>query len=278
MCIVMDYTGVDGEACLASYLVELEVLTRSPRTVKIRRSQIGTWLRWLKSGDIPVEAATRMDVVAFLARFPSAATRQAYRAALMSFYRWLADSEMVPRNPTRRLPPVHVPKRKPRPIPDYLISEALGRATPAERSMIILGRFAGLRASEIAAAHRDYLSGDPGRELVTVVGKFDKQRELPAHPLVIQVLARAEGFVFPSPIRRGQPIVPGRVSDHMSDLLPGDFGAHSLRHAFGSAAYRQTRDLRLVQEWMGHADPATTAGYVEVEHDWAAMTAMHLVA
>lgn len=40
-----------------------------------------------------------------------------------------------------------------------------------------------------------------------------------------------------------------------------DATAHHLRHWFGTKTYEACRDLRVVQELMGHASPVTTAGY-----------------
>ncbi|HET6299160.1 MAG TPA: site-specific integrase, partial [Kribbella sp.] len=45
-------------------------------------------------------------------------------------------------------------------------------------------------------------------------------------------------------------------------LLLGDWTGHSLRHRFASAAYAVDRDLRAVQELLGHSKPETTARYV----------------
>ena len=36
---------------------------------------------------------------------------------------------------------------------------------------------------------------------------------------------------------------------------------HQLRHRFGTGTYRVTRDLRVVQELLGHESVSTTAGY-----------------
>jgi site-specific recombinase XerC len=36
---------------------------------------------------------------------------------------------------------------------------------------------------------------------------------------------------------------------------------HQLRHWFGTETYRARRDLRVVQELLGHASPMSTAGY-----------------
>ncbi len=41
-------------------------------------------------------------------------------------------------------------------------------------------------------------------------------------------------------------------------------GPHSARHTHGTRSYAATRDLRLVQDELGHADPSTTAIYAHV--------------
>lgn len=41
---------------------------------------------------------------------------------------------------------------------------------------------------------------------------------------------------------------------------------HQLRHRFGTGTYHATRDLRVVQELMGHSSPVTTAGYAAFDN------------
>ena len=41
-----------------------------------------------------------------------------------------------------------------------------------------------------------------------------------------------------------------------------DASIHDLRHWFGTKLYESTKDIRLVQEMMGHESPETTAVYV----------------
>jgi integrase len=259
------------------YLTELRVAGRSPETMRVRRYQVQAWLAWLAGQGLSPGTAARGDAVAFLALFPDPQTRAAYRSAIRGYQSWLVLDGRRDDDPTARLPAVRCPAGMPHPIPDDLVVAALAHASDAHRAMILLGRFAGLRVSEIAAAHRDYLCGPRGSEVVRLRGKGGRVRELPAHPQVADVLGAASGWLFPSPHRAG-PIRAGTVSWELSDLLPGEWTAHSLRHAFASEAYQRTKDLRLVQSWLGHQSPLTTVGYVGIVQDFAAMRSMHLVA
>ncbi len=44
-------------------------------------------------------------------------------------------------------------------------------------------------------------------------------------------------------------------------------GAHLLRHSYATFVYNQTRDLRLVQELLGHADSKTTQIYTHIDNE-----------
>jgi site-specific recombinase XerD len=55
-----------------------------------------------------------------------------------------------------------------------------------------------------------------------------------------------------------------RLGKLITEALPGDWTAHTLRHRFGTVAYQATGDIRAVQELLGHASPTTTAIYTKV--------------
>ncbi len=48
-------------------------------------------------------------------------------------------------------------------------------------------------------------------------------------------------------------------------IEPGAFSAHRFRHAFATKMLRETRDLALVQELLGHESPTTTRIYAKVD-------------
>lgn len=263
---------------IKNYLDELRFLNRSPGTVRLRGYQLVGWVDWLTASGLDLTSCERAHVVAYLSQFESPETRASNSAAIRGLCGWLVATRQRQSDPTWRLPAVHRNESDVLPVPDAVLSASLAIAGADERAMIVLGRFAGLRAAEIAGAHRRYLRGPNGAEVIRLRGKGGKWRELPAHPEVASVLRARDGWVFPSPVREGVPILPGTVSAKLRDLLPEPWTAHTLRHAFASDVYARTRDIRLVQEWLGHADPRTTARYVQVHRDRSVIGDLRLAA
>ena len=72
------------------------------------------------------------------------------------------------------------------------------------------------------------------------------------------------GWLFPSTQNPTKPLQPEWVGKLMAAALPEDWAAHSLRHRFASTAYASVRDIRAVQELLGHARPETTSRYAAV--------------
>ena len=140
------------------------------------------------------------------------------------------------------------------------------------RAWLVLAAWAGLRAMELAALRReDVHEHDDPPMLVVRDGKGQKGRAVPLSRLVLDELApildahdSAHPWLFPSRLDHRRSVSAGTVSnlanEHLRSLGNPDT-LHSLRHRFASELYRVTLDLRLCQEMLGHASPATTAIY-----------------
>lgn len=243
---------------------------------------IDDWLAWLASGTAAAStlrqrryiirafaarhdllAATPDDVQSHLLAFRGGAEgRKSVLSTLRGFYRWALAADLIDRDPTRLARPITVDAGVPRPLPEPILRAALERADRETTVMLLLGAYAGLRRSEIAGLHCDNVT-DIG---LIVTGKGGKTRRVPAHPLLAPHL-HADGWFFPSPRHPGRHVTGDYVAARVCAVLPDGWTAHNLRHRFATQAYRSTKDIRAVQQLLGHASPTTTARYTLVDQD-----------
>lgn len=194
-------------------------------------------------------------------------TRKSARSSIRSYFAWAERTGLREDNPAANLLTVKVPQGKPKPTPEHVLDAALHDASPEVVLMILFGAYAGLRRSEIAQLRWSDITPYG----VRVLGKGGRTRVVPLHPRIVAELDAydsGEGdWLFPSPVRRGDHVSGDYVSKWLKDALGGAYTAHTLRHRFGTAVYRKCKDIRAVQELLGHTKPETTARYVLIDHD-----------
>lgn len=229
----------------------------------------------------PLIDASRHDIEAWLATKPLAPrARYTYISCLHGYYTWAIREDLATVDPTVYLDRPRLPKAIPRPMAVNDLDLALRMAPPRMRAWLTLAAYEGMRCKEIAGLRVDDLltTFDPPM-LVVSAAKGGRQRVLPLNvraeaALVDAGIPRA-GYVFirQDRPRSGEPIKPRSVSEYIGKYLHGlgiNATAHMARHLFATAVYRQTRDLRLVQELLGHSSPSTTAGYTAFSPSLAA--------
>jgi integrase/recombinase XerC len=203
-------------------------------------------------------------------------TRRAYACHIRAFYRWAVHTGIVSSDPSTMLTVPRVPRHLPRPIDEADLALALAAARPKMRAVLTLAAYAGLRCIEIAGLDWSDLrrEGD-GAYLHVRHGKGSKERTVEIGTTVIKAL-QAYGIK-----RRGAMFLglDGARADAKSISRSGNryLAAHSipatmhqLRHRYGTIAYQISRDLRMVQEQLGHSSPQTTAGYARPSPEAAA--------
>jgi site-specific recombinase XerD len=210
---------------------------------------------------------------------PKPSTRNAYCAALDALYGFLTATQRRADNPAKALSRVRQRRGLPRPLESddlRLYMKAARGMGPRYYALAALGAGAGLRLTEAATLAWEAV----GREQLRIRGKGEKERDVPITPWVAEALAEwrsacpSPTWVFPSmwgPRKRtGRPISRKYASDlhyRVADAagLPRlAYGFHRLRHTFATEALEGSRDLRAVQELLGHSSPATTAVYTLV--------------
>lgn len=243
-----------------------ELLTsagRSADSIKLRNYQLRCFARAV--GCTPYEVTTD-NLVEYLSR-PGWGrnTRRSARTALRGFYGWATATDRIPRDPTRTLLSIPVDLGKPRPASDDALSLGLLAARTDVTLMIRLGAHAGLRCCEIARVRSDHVEYGRGGYSLRVRGKGDKVRMVPLSPGLAHQLLEYRGVVFPGQIDGH--LSAGYVSKLISEALPEGVTAHMLRHRFASRAYAGSKDIRAVQELLGHASVSTTQVYTAVDDD-----------
>lgn len=191
-------------------------------------------------------------------------TMRAYRASLRAFYTWGQGVGRRVDNPGLLMPSVRMPRGVPRPAPEDVYRAALLVSDERVRLMVHLAAICGLRRGEISRVrHQDVVPDLVGWSL-RVVGKGGHVRMVPLpEELAVDLRRLATGWVFPSPSRPG-PLTAAHVGKLVSRALPEGWTCHTLRHRCGTVAYAATKDLRAVQELLGHARTDTTALYTKI--------------
>lgn len=197
-------------------------------------------------------------------RHLAADTRHSILSSWKLFYRWAVARRFVLLDPTLLIEQIPVPVRMPRVAPDEAVQRGLVNATPRDRGLVMLGRYACLRLTEITTLHMRDRRG----EVLLIRGKGDKERYVyvnqplgVALDLLEELLPRGHYF-------------PGETDGHLHPQsvhkiikrVTG-WNPHALRHAGATAAYRGTGDLRAVQEMLGHASLSTTQRYLHLDDD-----------
>lgn len=251
-----------------------------PTTIEMRTVRLRCFAAW---ADKPWHDVTADDIERFLASrtgVDAAAlgsrTRYCWISHLGCFFHWAIRKGFLEHNPTLSMDRPRLARLLPRPIDQDDLARAIDAADSTLAAMLIFASHMGLRCCEISRLHTNDILATVEPAMVLVHGKGGKDRTVPLHPRAQAALAwlPKRGWLFRRP--DGRQLTPAEVSIAIRGHLRAhdvDATAHQLRHWFGTALYRATQDLRLVQELMGHSNPATTASYAA----WAARDAASAV-
>jgi len=160
-------------------------------------------------------------------------------------------------------------------LPKYLKwseVEELARYPDSERDRAILTTLAyeGLRVSELCNLAPDDIDHN-GRWLKVVQGKGKKDRVIPLHPKVSDAIKWYVGEYF-FDLWEGESVFPlstGTVRYIVKKYakligLPAWVHPHTLRHSIAIKMLEETRDLRAIQLFLGHASIQTTTIYLQM--------------
>lgn len=268
---VIHASDLSNEAVVAAYLNALRAQKRSQHTVDHRRellTRVGDFIH-----PTTLSLATFEELLDWQTSIATldAGTVAGYVSNVRVFYRWLVrPMRILGVSPAEDLVIPRVPARQPRPMPEADFQWTVRSCgDPLMTVWLYLARYAGLRCCEIAILRRDDVRDETdGTHRLHIIGKGRKERFVPISAELREELApwmRSQGYLW---VRvDGKPFRSRNVVDRFSDFFHSinmPYTAHQLRHLYGTDALERSRDIRLVQESMGHASVATTQLYTQV--------------
>ena len=206
-------------------------------------------------------------------------------SALRAFFAFAVDEGRLKKNPAELLEnpklPQHLPEVLTRDEMEALLAkpDLRDKCGKRDRCMLELLYAAGLRVSELCTLCVPDL--DLQRGLVRVFGKGSKERLVPLHDQMQQMLAQYIATCRPSFTPTGNQLFVNRSGRGLTRqyvwkmvkkyALEADIrraiSPHTFRHSFATHLLEGGADLRAVQMLLGHADISATEIYTHVQAD-----------
>lgn len=255
---------------LREHLLWLRMRGRSERTLACRRRALVRLAEFL-GGDPSTATGRELYIWQVGLAETSIETMRWQTALVRPYFRWLHDRGVRPDNPAALLP---VPSRKrglPRPMAEQKVMAMLAKAPARLLPWLILAAWCGLRAMEIAELRVEHLTVDhKGQAWCLVHGKGGTVREVAIPDWAWPHVRGAAADAGPCWRKvKGFGAVNAKLVSQLSNAYLRRIGItdtlHSLRHRAATLMLEQNGgDIALVQDFLGHADPATTRIYTQV--------------
>ena len=258
----------------------------SRQTLRSYQRDLNRFRAWVETCDLDQWAHVQhADVRTYISELKLAGLAsksiQRHLSSIRSFYRFLQRHHGHEDNPADGVSSPKAPNRLPRTLGAEEVSVMLDGDYGdwheiRDHAMFELFYSSGLRLSELVNIDISHI--DLNANQIRVTGKGNKQRVLPVGNKAIEAIDEWLAFrsdanpqdqaLFVS--QAGKRISPRSVQARLKKWilykgLEGKISPHTLRHSFASHMLESSRDLRAVQELLGHADISTTQVYTHLD-------------
>ena len=277
-----------GQAELAAFLKRLATERRlSPHTVEAYEHDLRALLEFCEREQIATfKALDSFNVRRFAAeshRRGLGARSVARRlSAVRTFLNYLIETGVVKSNAGVHVQAPKAPRRLPATLDADQVASLLAISgddpmTVRDRAILELFYSSGLRLAELVGLSLGDV--DAADRTVRVLGKGSKARVVPVGKQALAALkdwlaVRAE-LARPGELalfvgRRGERVSPRTVQKRVNEWAkrqgtPMGVHPHMLRHSFATHVLESSRNLRAVQELLGHASLSTTQIYTHLD-------------
>lgn len=199
--------------------------------------------------------------------------------SLKRFFAWLLSTEQIRYDPAKVVKLVGEEVSPPRHLDDQeeqaLVAAVAEVGNPRDQAIIVLMLHTGLRARELCTLTRAQVKVGKRSGTITVLGKRNKQREVPLNTTARAALLAYDPSLY-KPSQDVAPLFPSKrkqtrlterglgyvIKKYAEKAQIGDVSPHDLRHRFG---YRMAAAVPLhrLAQMMGHDSLDTTMIYVQ---------------
>ena len=278
---------------LKSYRTYLRMRNYSPRTIEsyeqvIRHFGYYVWLRrhtdvtklviYWKDFDnarldtsVDVTPVIASDFLSFVSSMQTYKPKTFHRiiSTLSSFYRFLYTQGAVTANPLTGIDRPRIKQQDVKYLKHNQVLRLLDSIDDPRDKLIVRTIYAtGVRVSELCNMNIEDIDFD--EHTIRIRGKGDKMRTVfiddDTRADILKFIGnRIEGPVFVG--QQGKNISSRAIQHIFKNYAPSGITPHKIRHSYASELYKRSKNLRVVQENLGHTSIKTTEIYLHTDID-----------
>lgn len=206
---------------------------------------------------------------------PTTSNRKLY--TIRSYFNYLLKRKKVTENPAREIESANVEKNK---KPVYLKQEGINKFLKAidnirDRAIIITFLYTGMRRAELVNLNRKDI--DFENKLVSFKRKENKWATIHLHDEVISALRKylatreddIEALFISNRNRRvADNTINAIVTKYIKKArIRKNISPHKLRHTFATMVYKHNKDIKTLQNLLGHENISTTQIYTHTDNE-----------
>ncbi len=221
--------------------------------------------------DVEVEPVMLHDFLTFMNSVRNYKPKTLHRmiSTLTSFYRFLYTQGALASNPLFGIERPRIKEQELRYLKHSQVLRLIASIPDTREQLIVRTIYAtGVRISELCNMNIEDI--DFEEQTIRIKGKGGKIRTVFVDPETLREMEpfignRIEGPLFVG--QQGHHISPRTVQHLFEKYAPAGITPHKIRHSYASELYRRSKNLRVVQENLGHSSIKTTEIYLHTDLD-----------
>jgi integrase/recombinase XerC/integrase/recombinase XerD len=190
-------------------------------------------------------------------------------STLSSFYRYLYTQEVVKANPLTGIDRPRIKQQDIKYLKHNQVLRLIDSIEDPRDKLIVRTIYAtGVRVSELCGMNLEDIDFD--EHTIKIRGKGDKIRLVFVDDDTLADILKFIGNRIVGPLFVGQQgkHISSRAIQHIfKHYAPSGITPHKIRHSYASELYRRSKNLRVVQENLGHTSIKTTEIYLHTDID-----------